>query len=88
MADQEEALGGEPTTDRPPRGRTPERVLAGFAALCLACLVWPGFPLAVRLFPARPFGLPFPLVWSVGWILLALVVLATYHFLSGGEERA
>lgn len=62
--------------------------LLSFVAVCLLSLIWPGFPLAASWFPTRLWGIPFALVWSVGWILTSLVVVAIYHFASGGEKQA
>ncbi|MFT5049357.1 MAG: hypothetical protein ACI8QZ_000750 [Chlamydiales bacterium] len=78
-------LSGMPDTTA---GRGATLGLVGFAVICLASLIWPGFPLAADAAPARLWGIPFPLVWSVGWILAALVVVAAYHLASGGEEQA
>jgi len=62
--------------------------LAVFALVCVTCLVWPGFAIAASVFPERVWGIPFALVWSVGWILVSLAVVTAYHFASGGEEQA
>ena len=70
-----------------PRGRSFGVALAAYAAVCVACLGWPLFPIAADVFPVRVFGIPFALAWSIAWILATFVGVGLYHLASGGEEQ-
>lgn len=69
-----------------PRGRGLGVALAAFVAICVCSLGWPLFPVAAAAFPARVFGIPFALAWSIFWMLATFVGVGLYHFASGGEE--
>ena len=54
-----------------------------FALICLSCLGWPGYAqLGDRI---EPFvlGLPFSLVWNIGWITLSFMALLLFHLADG-----
>lgn len=63
-----------------------------YLPFCLAALGWPLFPFAAEWaaarFDSRLFGLPFALVWTVGWVLSTFVTVGVYHVMSGGEDAA
>lgn len=50
-----------------------------YALLCLAAITWPGFALLGANAEGFVLGIPFALVWNVGWVSLTFVVLAVYH---------
>ncbi len=49
-----------------------------FVAICLAALVWPGYPLFGNRIEPRLFGLPFSLMWNVLWIGASFAALFIY----------
>lgn len=54
---------------------------------CLAALIWPGYAwvAASPLAQARPLGLPFVLLWHVGWVLATFAATALYHLTRPGQ---
>ena len=54
-------------------------LFATYAVVCAAALTQPGYALFGNRVEPFVLGLPFVLVWSVGWIALTFVVLASYH---------
>ena len=53
-----------------------------FGIYCLCCLMamtWPGYKWAAHSDRLSLFGLPFSLVWVIGWVLATFVVLNLYH---------
>ena len=57
-------------------GRAPRRhrILLGVVLLALAASIWPGYLVAARIAP-YVLGLPFSVVWLVGWIGVVFVAL-------------
>jgi len=47
--------------------------------LCLAALTWPGHLLVGSLAATRPLGLPFWLLWNIGWLLATVFAMLLYH---------
>ena len=50
-----------------------------YALLCLGAMTWPGYAIFGNSIEPYVLGLPFSLVWVVGWVLLTFVVLLAYH---------
>ena len=70
-------------------GRMSRRlVLSVYALFCVLTLTALATPIVLgdRIEP-MVLGLPFPLAWSAGWVVLAFVALATMHTLAGGESE-
>lgn len=64
----------------PPRpGPFAHWALLVYLAVCAAALMWPGLPLVAEHVPALVGGVPFPLLWSAGWILATFCVMALFH---------
>lgn len=68
------------------RRRMANVLLALYVAVAAAALVWPLFPAAVERLPARVFGLPSALGWSVAWIVATFLVVLAYHLASRPER--
>jgi hypothetical protein len=63
-------------------------VLSLYGAFCVLTLLMLGTPLVLARPPVSVIGgLPFPIAWSVLWVLMAFVVLGTTHVLAGGEAE-
>jgi len=52
---------------------------AVFVVMCLSALIWPVFDLVAARSPVLVFGLPFSLVWNVGWVVLSFFALLAFH---------
>ena len=61
------------------RARLRNVLFAIYAALCLGAMTWPGYALFGNSIEPFVFGLPFSLVWIVGWVVLTFVVLTLFH---------
>ncbi len=63
-------------------------LLAGYAAVCLLAITWPGYA-ALGVGP-RPFvlGVPFVVVWNLGWVLASFGVLVLYHRAGRADRSA
>jgi hypothetical protein len=60
-------------------------LLALYALVCMAALVWPGYAwLGNRIEPVV-LGLPLSFAWNVGWVVLTFAVVGVYHLTSGEE---
>jgi hypothetical protein len=59
--------------------RIRDLLFAIYVVICAAALTQPGYALFGNRVEPFVLGLPFVLVWSVGWIALTFVVLALYH---------
>ena len=68
------------------RVRTLDVALLFYLATCAVCVVWPGMKLFGARVEPRVLGLPFALVWMIGWTVATFVVLAVYHTLSERER--
>ncbi len=65
----------------------PAEVLFGAGALlCLAALIWPGYAWLGNRIEPRSFGLPFTLVYDLGCVAAAFVMVLGYHLLAGDRE--
>ena len=60
---------------------------AAFAAVCAAALVWPVYPWVAERAPVLVLGMPFGLVWNLGWLVAGFVALLAYHRTVHGAER-
>ena len=49
-------------------------------------MTWPGYALFGNSIEPYVFGLPWSLVWVVGWVLATFVVLVLYHAASERNE--
>ncbi len=74
-----DAAPGAVTNARTARGRALDVGLAGYAAVCLLAITWPGFALAGAWADGLVLGLPFALAWNLGWVGLTFGVLVAYH---------
>ena len=54
-----------------------------YLVACAAALMWPGLPLASERAPTLVAGVPFLLLWSVGWILATFGAMALFHRAAG-----
>lgn len=60
--------------------RTWNALLVGFVIVALGSLIWPGYAwLGARIDP-MVFGVPFSLIWVVGWILATFGFIALYDY--------
>jgi len=62
----------------PPLPQRRRAALAGlglFVVVCGLAQIWPVYPWVVARAPLLVLGLPFGLVWTLGWVLASLVVL-------------
>jgi hypothetical protein len=62
-------------------------LFAVFAICCLAAMIWPGYAWLGNSIEPYVWGLPFSLVWVIGWVCLCFVALLVYH-LTGPADRA
>ena len=67
------------------RLRLREFLFAGYVVCCLFALTWPGYAWLGNRIEPYVFGLPFSMAWILGWVLLSLAALVTYH--ATGETR-
>ncbi len=65
------------TEFRGPRRR--DLLFGLYAVCCLFALTWPGYDWFGNRIEPYVFGLPFSLVWVIGWVGLTFVALVTYH---------
>ena len=56
-------------------------LLALYLVVCTLCMVWPGMAYFGARVQPYVLGLPFALVWMVGWIVATFAVLVAYHTL-------
>jgi len=59
-----------------------------YLVFCLLALTWPGYQLLGNRIEPLVLGLPFSLVWVMGWVGLTFLVLILYHMTrprSGGD---
>lgn len=56
-----------------------------YVVVCLAALTWPGYAWIAASVNWRPLGLPFVLVWHVGWVLATMAALLAFHLTSPGN---
>ena len=61
------------------RPRTRDLLFGLYALVCLFALIWPGYDWFGNRIEPFVFGLPFSLVWVIGWVGLSFVALVTYH---------
>lgn len=54
-------------------------LIGAYLALCTVALVWPGYALFGARVEPRLLGVPFSLVWVIGWLLATFVALGAYH---------
>lgn len=68
----------EPDSVRRPIGS--RHIFLGSAVIaCLLCLGWPGYAaFGDRIYP-MVMGLPFSLVWNIGWIIMSFLFLIIFH---------
>ncbi|MGF1466796.1 MAG: hypothetical protein ACFCGT_11750 [Sandaracinaceae bacterium] len=52
---------------------------AGYCAVCLLALTWPGYALLGNRVEPYVLGLPMSLAWIVGWVALTFLVLLAFH---------
>ena len=57
-----------------------------YVLLCLGAMTWPGYAWFGNSIEPYVLGLPFSLVWVVGWVLLTFVVLTAYHYTGPSKE--
>ena len=60
-------------------------LFAIYAVVCLAALTWPGYAWFGNRIEPFVLGLPFSLVWIVGWVVMTFAVLTAYHATRGGR---
>jgi len=56
-----------------------DALLAAFVVLCLGANIWPGYAWFGNSIEPVVLGLPFSLVWIVGWVLASFGAVAAYH---------
>ncbi|MCA9671596.1 MAG: hypothetical protein KC503_38625 [Myxococcales bacterium] len=61
--------------------------LAIYVVICLAALIWPGYPLVAGALGPRVLGLPTALVWNVGWVSATFVVMLVVERRQRARER-
>lgn len=59
--------------------------MALYAVLCALAVTWPGYAWISGQVVDRPLGLPFPLLWHAGWVVLTFVALVVFHLT--GRDR-
>ena len=69
----------------PSQWRTRELLFGLYVVATLAAQIWPVYAWLGNSIEPFVLGVPFSLVWVVGWILLTFVVLVIYHA-TGPEE--
>jgi hypothetical protein len=62
-------------------------LFAVFVLCCLAALIWPGYAWFGNSIEPYVWGLPFSLIWVIGWVSLSFVALLVYH-LTAPADRA
>ncbi|MEM6731498.1 MAG: hypothetical protein AAF658_08065 [Myxococcota bacterium] len=50
-----------------------------FVLVCLLAIVWPGYPMLGNRITPLIFGIPFSLMWNVGWVCASFFALLAYH---------
>jgi len=50
-----------------------------YLLVCCACLVWPVYDAVGNRIRPLVLGVPFSLVWVVGWVVLTFLALVVYH---------
>lgn len=59
------------------------RAYGAFVVVCLACLTAPVQPMIAARLPVLVLGLPFPLLWNVGWLVASFTALAALQWRLG-----
>jgi hypothetical protein len=61
-------------------------LFAVFVVSCLTALIWPGYAWFGNSIEPIILGLPFSLVWVIGWVGLSFVALLVYHLTAPAER--
>ena len=68
------------------RDRIRNLLLGVYAVACVLAMTWPVYAWLGNSIEPYVLGLPFSLVWVVGWVLMTFVVMVAYH-VTGTDER-
>ena len=63
-------------------------LLAIYALVCLAALIWPGYSAVGRHIEPMILGLPLSLAWVIGWVTASFFALLAYHLADQRAENA
>lgn len=74
-------------TPRPPGNRRAHVLFGIYVVVCLAALIWPGYPLLGARVEPRILGLPFAFAYTIGWILATFTALVLFHRAVSREEE-
>ena len=60
-------------------GSLRNRLYGFFLLVCVASLGWPIYPLLGSRIEPFILGVPFSLIWMIGWAFLSFMALLIYH---------